>query len=153
MTPGGTRCGQRFCRGPSPSSSELAHSSGTQWPSSPRCQPLSKESPQVRKQRAPSAPVESRDVDPRGHLDPPLRAGGERFLVQYHAYLTRRSAHPAQPVRLRSPLRRANPRAAHVFGFQLLGHALQRAAWPIGALARRRGRSRSGPEFLRNVSG
>lgn len=70
MTPGRTRCGQRFCGGPSPGS-ELAHSSGTPWPSSPGCQPLSKEPPQVSKQRAPSALVESRDVDPRGHLDPP----------------------------------------------------------------------------------
>lgn len=69
MTPGRTRCGQRFCGRPSPCSG-LAHSSGTPWPSSPRCQPLSKEPPQVSRQRAPSAPVESRDVDPCGHLDP-----------------------------------------------------------------------------------
>lgn len=149
---GRTRCGQRFCGRPSPGSG-FAHSSGTPWPSSPRCQPLSKEPPQVSRQRAPSAPVESRDVDPCGHLDPPP-CGREGALPGAVARLP--------PAEIRAPrttgsftvtapagqsLRR--PR----LGFQLLGHALPRAAWPIGALERRRGRSRSELEFLRNVSG
>lgn len=55
------------------------------------------------------------------------------------------SAQPATELAL------ANPRAAHVSGFQFPGHAPSRTSGPIGALARRRGRSR--PEFFRNVRG
>lgn len=105
-------------------------------------------------QRAPSAPVEPQMRIPEAASTRSCRPGrveGRSGALSHPIACLPPVGTPA-PAQTVPELAPANPQAAHASGFQFPSHTPSKTSGPIGALARRRGRSRpSSPEMCAGV--